>query len=112
MLHPLANLLTEYSVKAMELKIERGDWQEGNVWKARARWRIDIDLVTAGRLNSPFRGRSLFLHVWLCSLSFSCQYSFKSFENAVRAAFRVLLSHLCCFCHGCFHAVPQELHEL
>ena len=26
---PLANLLTGYSVKAMERKIERGDWQEG-----------------------------------------------------------------------------------
>jgi hypothetical protein len=30
---PLANLLTGYSVKAMERKIERGDWQEGKVWK-------------------------------------------------------------------------------
>jgi|SRR6266403_466397 len=30
---PLANLLTGYSVKAMERKIERGDWQEGKVWR-------------------------------------------------------------------------------
>jgi len=26
---PLANLVTGYTVKAMERKIERGDWQEG-----------------------------------------------------------------------------------
>jgi hypothetical protein len=30
---PLANLLTGYSVKAMERKIERGDWQEGRSHK-------------------------------------------------------------------------------
>lgn len=29
---PLANVVTGYSVKAMERKIERGDWQEGKVW--------------------------------------------------------------------------------
>jgi hypothetical protein len=30
---PLANLITGYSVKAMERKIERGDWVEGKVWR-------------------------------------------------------------------------------
>ena len=24
----------------------------------------------------------------------------------------ILLSHLCCFCHRCFHARPHELYEL
>lgn len=28
---PLANALTGYTVKAMERKIERGDWEEGKV---------------------------------------------------------------------------------
>ena len=28
---PLASLITGYSVKAMQRKIERGDWQEGKV---------------------------------------------------------------------------------
>ena len=32
---PLANLLTGYSVKAMERKIERGDWQKGRSGGAR-----------------------------------------------------------------------------
>jgi hypothetical protein len=42
---PLANLLTGYSVKAMERKIERGDWQEGKVWKRAPDGRIVIDVV-------------------------------------------------------------------
>jgi hypothetical protein len=42
---PLANLLTGYSVKAMERKIERGDWQEGKVWKRAPDGRIVIDIV-------------------------------------------------------------------
>ena len=42
---PLANLLTGYSVKAMERKIERGDWQEGKVWRRAPDGRIAIDVV-------------------------------------------------------------------
>jgi hypothetical protein len=42
---PLANLLTGYSVKAMERKIERGDWQEGKVWRRAPDGRITIDVV-------------------------------------------------------------------
>jgi hypothetical protein len=42
---PLANLLTGYSVKAMERKIERGDWQEGKVWRRAPDGRILIDVV-------------------------------------------------------------------
>jgi hypothetical protein len=42
---PLANLLTGYSVKAMERKIERGDWEEGKVWKRAPDGRILIDVL-------------------------------------------------------------------
>jgi hypothetical protein len=42
---PLANALTGYTVKAMERKIERGDWPEGRVWKHAPDGRIVIDLV-------------------------------------------------------------------
>jgi hypothetical protein len=42
---PLANALTGYTVKAMERKIERGDWPEGRVWKRAPDGRIVIDLV-------------------------------------------------------------------
>lgn len=42
---PLANLLTGYTVKAMERKIERGDWQEGKVWRRAPDGRIVIDVV-------------------------------------------------------------------
>ncbi len=41
----LATLITGYTVKAMERKIERGDWQEGKVWKRAPDGRICIDLV-------------------------------------------------------------------
>ncbi len=41
---PLATLATGYSVKAMERKIERGDWQEGKVWRRAPDGRICIDL--------------------------------------------------------------------
>ena len=41
---PLANLVTGYSVKAMERKIERGDWQEGKVWKRAPDGHVLIDL--------------------------------------------------------------------
>jgi hypothetical protein len=42
---PLAQLLTGYSVKAMQRKIERGDWQEGKVWKHAPDGHIVIDMV-------------------------------------------------------------------
>src|SRR5208283_4794701 len=42
---PLANLLTGYSVKAMERKIERGDWQEGKVWRRAPDGHILIDVL-------------------------------------------------------------------
>jgi hypothetical protein len=42
---PLANLLTGYSVKAIERKIERGDWREGKVWKRAPDGRILIDVL-------------------------------------------------------------------
>jgi len=41
----LATVLTGYSVKAMERKIERGDWQEGKLWKHAPDGRIVIDMV-------------------------------------------------------------------
>jgi hypothetical protein len=42
---PLANLITGYSVKAMERKIERGDWQEGKVWRRAPDGHIMIDIT-------------------------------------------------------------------
>lgn len=42
---PLAHLLTGYTVKAMQRKIERGDWQEGKVWKHAPDGHIVIDMV-------------------------------------------------------------------
>jgi hypothetical protein len=51
---PLANLLTGYSVKAMERKIERGDWQEGKVWRRAPDGRIHIDVLGYQRwVESP-----------------------------------------------------------
>ena len=41
----LATTLTGYSVKAIERKIERGDWQEGKLWKRAPDGRIMIDLT-------------------------------------------------------------------
>ena len=41
---PLAELMTGYTVKAMERKIERGDWQEGKVWRRAPDGRILIDV--------------------------------------------------------------------
>ncbi len=41
----LATALTGYSVKAMERKIERGDWLEGKLWKRAPDGRIMIDLT-------------------------------------------------------------------
>ena len=43
---PLANLITGYSVKAMERKIERGDWVEGKVWRRAPDGRILVDLIS------------------------------------------------------------------
>ena len=42
---PLAALVTGYTVKAMERKIERGDWLEGKVWRHAPDGRILIDLL-------------------------------------------------------------------
>jgi hypothetical protein len=41
---PLAHLLTGYTIKAIERKIERGDWQERKVWIRAPDGRIVIDL--------------------------------------------------------------------
>jgi len=41
----LATLVTGYSIKAMERKIERGDWVESKVWRRAPDGRILIDLV-------------------------------------------------------------------
>jgi hypothetical protein len=41
---PLANLITGYTVKAMERKIERGDWVEGQVWRRAPDGHIMIDI--------------------------------------------------------------------
>jgi hypothetical protein len=40
-----AHLLTGYTVKAMQRKIERGDWQEGKIWRRAPDGRIVIDMV-------------------------------------------------------------------
>lgn len=42
---PVANAITGYSVKAMERKIERGDWPEGKLWRRAPDGRILIDLM-------------------------------------------------------------------
>jgi len=42
---PLAERVTGYTVKAMERKIERGDWVEGKVWRHAPDGRILIDLL-------------------------------------------------------------------
>ena len=42
---PLANALTGHTVKAMERKIERGDWQEGKVWRRGPDGHIMIDIA-------------------------------------------------------------------
>ena len=41
----LATVLTGYSVKAMQRKIERGDWAEGKVWRRAPDGRVMIDLT-------------------------------------------------------------------
>jgi len=42
---PLAAVVTGYTVKAMERKIERGDWIQGKVWRRAPDGRILIDLL-------------------------------------------------------------------
>lgn len=42
---PLANAITGYSVKAMERKIERGDWLEDHVWRRAPDGRILLDVL-------------------------------------------------------------------
>lgn len=42
---PLASLVTGYTIKAMERKIERGDWLENKVWRRAPDGRILIDLI-------------------------------------------------------------------
>ena len=55
----LATNLTGYTVKAMQRKIERGDWAEGRVWKHAPDGRIVIDLVGYQRwIESPITGLS------------------------------------------------------
>jgi hypothetical protein len=51
---PLANAITGYTVKAMERKIERGDWAEGKVWRRAPDGRILIDILGYQRwVESP-----------------------------------------------------------
>jgi hypothetical protein len=42
---PLAQWMTGYTVKAMQRKIERGDWPEGKVWRRAPDGRIVIDVA-------------------------------------------------------------------
>jgi hypothetical protein len=42
---PLASTITGYTVKAMERKIERGDWLEGRVWKRAPDGHIVVDVL-------------------------------------------------------------------
>ena len=44
-LMPLASMLTGYTVKAMQRKIERGDWAEEKVWRRAPDGRIVIDML-------------------------------------------------------------------
>ena len=42
---PLAHLLTGYSVKAIQRKIERGDWPEGKVWRHASDGHVLVDMM-------------------------------------------------------------------
>lgn len=42
---PLAHLLTGYTVKAIQRKIERGDWPEGKVWRHAPEGHIVVDMM-------------------------------------------------------------------
>lgn len=54
---PPANLVTGYTVKAMQRKIARGDWQEGKVWRRVPDGRITIDLVGYEKSSDASRPR-------------------------------------------------------
>jgi hypothetical protein len=41
----LAHEITGYTVRAMQTKIDRGDWHEGKVWRHAPDGRVLIDLV-------------------------------------------------------------------
>ena len=42
---PLAHVLTGYSVKAIQRKIERGDWPEGKVWRHAPDGHVVVDMM-------------------------------------------------------------------
>lgn len=42
---PLAHLLTGYTVKAIQRKIERGDWPEGKVWRHAPDGHVVVDMM-------------------------------------------------------------------
>ena len=42
---PVAQLLTGYTVKAIQRKIERGDWQEGKVWRHAPDGHVVVDMM-------------------------------------------------------------------
>lgn len=42
---PLAHALTGYSVKAIQRKIERGDWPEGKVWRHAPDGHVVVDMM-------------------------------------------------------------------
>ena len=57
----LDNVLTGYTVKAMQRKIERGDWQEGKVWRRAP----DQDGRGSNRRAMPARSKCSSVS-WLC----------------------------------------------
>jgi hypothetical protein len=46
---PLAHLLTGYTVKAIQRKIERGDWPEVKVWRHAPDGHLMVDMMGYGR---------------------------------------------------------------
>jgi hypothetical protein len=42
---PVANAMTGYSVKAIQCKIHRGEWEEGKIWRRAPDGRIFIDIA-------------------------------------------------------------------
>ena len=42
---PVAQLLTGYTVKAIQRKIERGDWPEGKVWRHAPDGHVVVDMM-------------------------------------------------------------------
>ncbi len=57
-LPPVASFMTGYSVKAIEHKMRRGEWEEGKVWRRAPDGRVVIDLdgyekwVESGRTST------------------------------------------------------------